>query len=368
MRINNVKKWLWSLCIVLALIACKDEKKEIEQTETRPVIKIGASFPLSGNMASIGNAAHKALTAAINDANENPNNKYYYKLLVENDQMDPKLVNNIAHKYIFSDKVNVIFSYFSVANRVVAPLAAKHKVINFNTGFGSDILQSKYNFQNFLTYEAENEAIIRFFEGENIRNVDLIYQNIGAADQLLYPLQEMLEAKGIEYTVHRFNKEERDFSTLVYKIKNSPSQAVFIYAFEPEADILTKEIKRQEVGKIIAYNDGLPMTSDYALYEGYYNVGSVLTPDEYQEAWGLTGQNAAYAAYLYDSGKIITDAFENVPTLNKIPTADEIADYLLNKKIFSGIVGEYKLDSIGQFHSKGQTSVVKNGRMVVYGE
>ena len=362
-----MKKWLLSLCMVLALTAC-DNKKEETQANAKPIIKIGASFPLSGNMASIGNAAHKALAASISDANTNPDNKYYYELLVENDQMDPKLVNNIANKYIFSDKINVIFSYFSTANRVVAPLAARHKIINFMTGFGEDILQSKYNFQNFLTYEAENEAIIHFFEKMNIKNVDLIYQNIGAADQLLYPLQEKLKAKGIEYTVHRFNKEERDFSTLVFKVKNSPSQAVFIYAFEPEADILTTEIKRQKVDKIIAYNDGLPMTTDYALYEGYYNVGSILTPAEYQKAWGLEGQNAAYAAYLYDSGKIVVDAFENATTVNKIPTSDEVADYLLNKKDYSGIIGKYTLDSKGQFHSKGQTSVVKNEHLVVYGE
>ena len=362
-----MKKWLLSLCMVLALTAC-DNKKETAQATRKPVIKIGASFPLSGNMASIGNAAHKALAASISDANTNPDNKYYYELLVENDQMDPKLVNNIANKYIFSDKVNVIFSYFSTANRVVAPLAARHKIINFMTGFGEDILQSKYNFQNFLTYEAENEAVINFFEKMNIKNVDLVYQNIGAADQLLYPLQEMLKAKGIEYIVHRFNKEERDFSTLVFKIKNSPSQAVFIYAFEPEADILTTEIKRQKVDKIIAYNDGLPMTTDYALYEGYYNVGSILTPAEYQKAWGLDGQNAAYATYLYDSGQIVVEAFENAGATNKIPSSDEVSSYLLKKKNYSGIIGKYALDAKGQFHSKGQTSIVKDGKIVVYEE
>ena len=362
-----MKKWLLSLCMILALTAC-DNKKEEAQAINKPIVKIGASFPLTGNMASIGNAAHKALTAAINDANKNPNNKYYYELLVENDQMDPKLVNNIANKYIFSDKVNVIFSYFSVAGRVVAPLAVRHKIINFNTGFGDDTLQSKYNFQNFLTLEAENEAVIDFLTKKNATNVDLIYQNIGAADQFLTPLQKMLEARGIAYTIHRFNKDERDFSTLVFKVKNSPSQAVFIYAFEPEADILTKEFRQQELNKIIAYNDGLPMTLNYALYEGYYNIGSILTPVEYQKAWGLEGQNAAYAAYLYDDGKIVVDAFENAPTTNEIPTSDEVADYLLNKKNYSGIVGEYKLDNTGQFHSRGQVSIVKNAQMVVYGE
>lgn len=358
-----MKKLLLSICMLLALLACKDEQKNTA-AEAKPVVKIGASFPLSGNMASIGNAAHKALTAAVKDVNARPDNKYFYELLVENDQMDPKLVNNIANKFIFQDKVNVIMSYFSVAGRVVAPLAVQHKIINFNTGFGDDTLQSKYNFQNFLTLEAENEAVIDFLTQKNVTAVDLIYQNIGAADQFLAPLQKMLEARGIAHTVHRFNKDERDFAILVSKIKNSPSQAVFIYAFEPEADILTKEFRRQELDKIIAYNDGLPMTTDYALYEGYYNIGSVLTPPEYQKAWGLEGQNAAYAAYLYDTGKIIAEAYENAPTTSEIPTSDEIADYLHCKPEYTGVVGTYRLDAKGQFHSKGETTIVKDGKQV----
>lgn len=363
-----MKKWLISLCMVLALVACKDEKKDEAQAASKPVVKIGASFPLSGNMASIGNAAHKAFSAAINDANANSGNKYYYELLVENDQMDPKIVNNIANKYIFSDKVNVLISYFSVASRIVAPLAVKHKIINFMVGFGDDSLLSKYNFQNYLTVEAENDAIIDFFHSRQVTNVDLIYQNIGAADEFLKRLLPKLDAEKIAYKVHRFNKDERDFSILIAKLKASPSQAIFIYAFEPEADILTKEIRLQEVDKIIAYNDGLPMTNNYELYEGYYNIGSILTPENYRKAWGLEGQNAAYAVYLYDMGKIIVEAFENVTTNEKIPTADEVADYLHQKENYKGIVGAYRLDEKGQFHSKGQTTIVKEGQLKLIGE
>lgn len=355
-----MKKILLSLCMLLALVACKEEKKNIA---TKPVVKIGASFPLTGNMAAIGNAAHKALAAAIKDVNANKDNKYFYELLVENDQMNPKTINMIAHKFIFSDKVNVIFSYFSVAGRIVAPMAAQNKIINFNTGFGNDVLQSKYNFQNFLAIEDENQAVVDFLKGKEVTNVDLLYQNIGAADEFLKPLLPLLDKENITYNIHRFSKDERDFAILISKIKNSPSQAVFIYAFEPEADILTKEIRQQKVDKIIAYNDGLPMTNNYELYEGYYNIGSILTPEEYRKAWGLAGQNAAYAAYLYDTGRIVAEAYENVQTNEKIPTADEVSAYLLTKKEYQGIITSYIVDEKGQFHSKGQTTIVEDKKL-----
>ena len=361
-----MKKLLSILCMVLALTACKD--KQEKRNDIKPTVKIGASFPLSGNMASIGNAAQKALTAAIDEVNKNPDNKHFYHLIIENDQMDPKLINSVANKFIYQDQVNVMFSYFSIANRIMAPLAAQNKTINFSFGFGNDGLQSKYNFQNFLTVEAENQAVIKFFKYKKIKNVDLVYQNIGAADEFLNPLLVLLKQEGITYKVHRFNKDERDFSILVSKIKNSSSQSVFIYAFEPEADILTKEFHQQSLSKIVAYNDGLPMTNDYDLYEGYYNIGSILTPEEYKILWRLQGQNAAYATYLYDSGKIIVDAYEHAPTTHKVPTADEISDYLHAHEVYPGVVNSYKLDAKGQFHSAGQTTIIKNGQMKIYGE
>ena len=299
--------------MVLALIACKEEKKDVKEVKEANVklsIRIGASFPLTGNMASIGNAAQKALVAAINDVNKNPKNKYYYQLILENDQMDPKLINNVANKFFYQDAVHVIVSYFSVANRIVAPMAAQNKIINFMFGFGDDSLQSKYNFQNFLTVDAENDAIVEFFKKHDIKNVDLVYQNIGAADEFLKPLLPKLDAENIAYKVHRFNKGERDFAILVSKIKESSSQAVFVYAFEPEADILTKEIRQQEVDKIV-------------------------------------------------------DAYENVVTNNEIPTADEISDYLHEHEVYNGLAGDYKLDAKGQFHSKGQITVVNDGQLKI---
>ena len=353
-----MKKILCILCMALSLGACD---RQNENPQNKPVVKIGASLPLTGNMAPIGNAAHKALSAAIADANNNTENKYYYDLMVENDQMDSKIINNVANKFIYTDKVDVIISFFSGAGRIVAPMAAKTHTLNFSFGYDDVVLQSKYNFQNFLTGTAENSATIKFFKRNGMKNVDLVYQNIGAADQLLELLQKNLNVAKIKYNVHRFNKGETDFKVLVSKLKNSKSDAVFIYAFEPESDILTREIRMQNPEKIIAYSDGLPMTNDYALYEGYYNIGSFVTPDDVKTAWGLGGQNAAYSAYMYDTGRIIVDAYEHTPTTNTIPTSDEVSAHLLSKTDYSGVVGKYRLDSRGQFHSDGQTTIVKDG-------
>ena len=54
-----MKKWLLSLCMVLALVAC-DDKKETAQTDARHVVKIGVLYPMSGDAAAFGDSAKKA--------------------------------------------------------------------------------------------------------------------------------------------------------------------------------------------------------------------------------------------------------------------------------------------------------------------
>lgn len=353
-----------SLLFVLSLTAC-DNKQEQPLKNEKTTIKIGASFPLTGNMAGIGNAGYKALQASINDANKNSKNKFNYELIVENDQMDPKQISAIANKLLYVDKVDAIVSYFSVAGRIVAPLAAKNKIINFTCGFGNDVLQSKYNFQNFLTIEAENEAIVQFLKKNKISKVDLIYQNVGAGQEFLAHLVKTLDDNAISYTVQNFNKGERDYNILVSKCKNRNSQAILIYAFEPEADILTNELKRQNVNKILIYNDSIPMANNYTMYEGSYNIGSKATSEMQKEAWGLKEQNAAYSIYLYDIGSQIIYGFEQASKDGEKPTANQVSDTLLSKTRYHGVVGDYTLDKKGQFHSKAEISIVKNGQLVV---
>lgn len=352
--------------ILLTVSAC--EKKE-ETPVDKLVVKIGASLPLSGNMSMVGNAAYKALVAAISEANANPENKLHYQLIAEDDQMNVQMINNIAHKLIFTDKVNAIFAYFSAGVKVIAPLAAQNNVINFNVSYSDSALISPYNFQNFLTNQAEAEALVNFMKKRNLSSVTLLFQNIGAADDIIDKLLPLFEQEKITSHIERFNKGERDYKILINKVKNNEDGIIMIYAFEPEADLITKEINLQKINKIIVYTDGLPMTQNYEIYEGYYNVGSVLASDDLMKRMGLRNDNQAYSVYLYDSAKILINAFEKSYLNNGlIPSADDVSAMLHSQKRYDGEVGRYILDDKGQFHSSGVTLQVKDGKFVTIEE
>lgn len=359
---NNIIKFVMILGLGLAMSACGE--KEEASVDERPIIKIGAMLPLTGNSQALGNAAKKALSKAFEDANQNTNNKLRYELILEDDQMNSQKAHTIINKFVSLDEVNAVITYFSIPARVVAPIAAERKIINFNCSLATDIYKSKYNFQNFITNKAEADGMVEFLQIKGVDDVSLLFQSFAGADDILKELLPGLKQANINYDVERFNFGERDFKTTLYKLKTSPSQAVLVYAFEPELDIITKEMKLQKFDKFVGFVDAIPMTANIELYEEMYNIGSAPMPQDLRIHLDLESDNPSYATYMYDIGTIIVDAYENVYNGQNIPNNETVADFILSKKQFNGRVGDYTIDGNGQFHSKVEITVVENGKLV----
>ena len=116
-----MKKWLLSLCVVLALTACKDNKKEEAQANGKQTIKIGAGLPLTGDNSVVGTAVKSGALAAIEDkAKENL--KYHYEAVFEDNQQQPAKTATATNKLIMIDKANMLLSFTTGIGRVVAPL------------------------------------------------------------------------------------------------------------------------------------------------------------------------------------------------------------------------------------------------------
>ena len=70
-----MKKLLLSLCVLLTIASC-DNKKEETPADGKPVVKIGASLPLSGDMAETGKNLQAAMSLALKDEQSKQKLKY----------------------------------------------------------------------------------------------------------------------------------------------------------------------------------------------------------------------------------------------------------------------------------------------------
>ena len=123
-----MKKWLLSLCMVLALASC-DNKKESAKADSRPVVKIGVLYPMSGNGAFFGDSAQKAADLFFKEF-DTSKAKYQYQLIWEDSQSNPARGVMAARKLMDYDKVDIIFDMMSSVAVAVSPITNEKKILH----------------------------------------------------------------------------------------------------------------------------------------------------------------------------------------------------------------------------------------------
>ena len=171
---NKMKRWLLSLCMILALAAC-DNKKEEAQEATKPTIKIGAILPLSGDLAVWGNSEKQGLILAQENLPKDLKNKY--ELVVEDSSNANKNIQHIAQKMISVDKVDAVITMFDPAANIVGPIATANKIIHFGQSWFPQYVTDEYNYNVYADMREEARLIADYLAHKGIKKVYLFTVN-----------------------------------------------------------------------------------------------------------------------------------------------------------------------------------------------
>lgn len=318
-----MKKFLLSLCVICALTACKDEQKVTQHANEKPVIKIGAILPLSGDMAVWGNAEKNGLLLAQEKLSENT--KHKYELVIEDSANANKNIQHIAQKLIMIDKVDALITMFDPAANIVGPIASANKILHFGQSWFPKYVGDKYNYNVYTDMTEEAELIAEYLDAKNIQKAYLFTVNqtgfIGGTNIL----KEMLSERGINYQETFFNFGQRDFKTDIIKAKEYNSEAYIIGAFAPEADILASQLK-QIIGEDVIIT-GLDLGLNIAnkkLYEGSVFASPSMPENNFINEYKTKFEDENYmfgGVVGYVTFNTIAYAFENTKKEN---TADFI--------------------------------------------
>ena len=314
-----MKKWLLSLCMILALVACKDEKNEV----TKPAIKIGAILPLSGDLSIWGNSEKQGLMLAKETLPQKLKNNY--ELIFEDSANANKNIQLLAQKLISVDKVDAIITMFDPAANIVGPMASANKIIHFGQSWFPQYVKDEYNYNIYADMVEEAHLITDYLVNKGVKKVYLFTVNqtgfIGGTDIL----KSLLQEKSIIYQETTFNFGQTDFRTDIIKTKSFGAEAFIIGAFAPEADILTKQLKQINGKNIIITGLDLGLNiANKSLYEGSV-FGSPAMPNasflkqyqtKYNDANYLFGATVGYVSF-----KAIVNAFERNSNNDKQLTA-----------------------------------------------
>lgn len=359
-----MKKWLLSLCMVLALVACKEEKEESTQAEAKPVVKIGASLPLSGDMAETGKNLQSAMSLALRDETTKQNLKYDYQLVFEDDQYDVKKALNNWNLFKSVKGVDAIFTLWGTMGRVASDFAEKNQIIHMSCGLSSDVAKGFYNFNNATKPISHAEKIATFYQKKGVKNLALFYYNCAEFDDFLPLFRQKLQEKSINIISETaVNSTDTDLTISMVKVKELNPDMLHVQLLPPQGGIFAKNLKKLDWNIEIGNLNDLLLSADY--YNGAYifqdDTGSSQFGKHFEEA---TGQRViGCSANFYDNVRLIIDAYEHVGDGKVLPAHEQIVSYILNNKDFSSSFGQYDIDEEGHINTPSIVKQLDKGQL-----
>ena len=366
-----MRKWLLSLCMVLALVACKDEKSESAQVKAKPVVKFAALYPLSGDGAQYGQTAQDVYKMFMEDFHKaNPNSKYDYEVIFEDVQWSAAKTASAIKKVIDFDKVSAAFAISSSQGMVINPIAEDNHVIQLSYAVDPKVAKGKYNFTISTSISKIADMTIEKMKQHDVKKVAFItLASDMASVKVAEEIASKLEQNGMENVgEYKVNPQETDFTIMLEKIRQSSPDIIVFEALPPIGDLVLQRMKLLNIDIPVTGIWTLTTLNDKSLAEGYWFVddGEATQEfvNEYNERIDTTGTH--YGEYMYTILTVLTNAFEKTPSSKgRIPdTADVIQTLMAQTKGMNTALGVLDINEDGEIGLSGTYKQIKNGEII----
>lgn len=338
-----------------------------QDNSQKPTIKIGATLPLTGDVAVLGQSSKKAIELALKDLGDT---KYNYEVIFEDDAFKTQQGATTANKLITIDKVDVLFSFGSPVGNVVSPIAESQKVPHINF-FASDtkVANGIYNFLHYTPPYVDTELFVKELNKRGITKIDVfeIADNPGAA-AISEALEKSIKNTNIQIVAHpKFNTGTRDFRTLIQGVKDSGAEIYVLQSSSPELETLYMQMRELGITTPVTSIETFEFANDLSLFEGSWYVNSADPQQWFVDAFVSKHNETPKfgAAHAYDALNLIVQVVEKIGDGKNVPTHAEIRKGLDGIKSFDGALGDnLKFDQNGQLISGAVVREVRDGKPV----
>jgi branched-chain amino acid transport system substrate-binding protein len=347
-----------NISILFMFTGCK--KKEPAAKET---FRIGMAAPLSGSAALLGEGMKNALYLA--KENLRKDTKYNYEVVVEDDQLDPKLTANAANKLINIDKVDAIFTIESEPGSVVAHLAKQYNILHFGITAVSSVADGVNTFLHWTPAVEQAKLVVRELRKRGYKRVG-IFRSTSLEDWKAYAdaVRKLAEGTDIQIvTEQTFTDDQKDFRSYIAKAKRASPDIYFLVLATPAIEMLTKQMKETGIKTPMTSIEAFEDSEQPELFEGYWYVNAVQPNSEYTDSYENKYHKNPYlcSGNVYDMFNLVVTAIENVQSSKK-PTTQEIVAELKKLKNFPGALGNLAVGDDGVVISRAQLKTIKNGK------
>jgi branched-chain amino acid transport system substrate-binding protein len=252
-----MKKLMTLLAMIsILLVGCGGNTSKGDSSNT---IKIGVIAPLTGDLAQYGTPAKDGFQLKIDEINAAGGiNGKKIELIIEDNKGDINETVNIFKRLVGNEKVNLVVGpVISSTSNAAGPLAQKAKVVMITpTGTNMDITKDKdFVFRTTFTDPYQGTAAAKYAAKNGIKKVAIMTNT--ASDYsvgLAAAFKEEAQKSGIEVMEEKYNKDDKDFKSILTNIKNKSPEAIFIPDYYNTIGLIITQAK--EVGIKAQYLGG----------------------------------------------------------------------------------------------------------------
>ncbi|MDD3669040.1 MAG: ABC transporter substrate-binding protein [Alphaproteobacteria bacterium] len=337
----------------------------------KPVVKIGAILPMTGNIGVFGQSYKNGLILAQKHLKKDT--KYDYRLIIEDSMGQARNVPLLARRLLDLNKVDAGLSMWTGDAMIVSPIFSQAKKVHIASlsWFPDKFLKDKYNFHIYANMQTEVDLLVGHILKKGYKNIAMVAQNIEGGLDGHRMIKESFRKNNIKLCGEIIsNPGTRDFRIDIMKVQKACRPELYIFgALPPESDIFLKQLY-EIAGKpvdITGLDLGMVFSSP-ALCENHIFPMMALPSAEWLRDYEAVFGDDLYvyaSGVAYDSFNMLVDAYENAPTQGAIPSGDDIADYIHAQKSFpSAFGGRISVQPNGQIDTPVDLLSVKDGQFV----
>lgn len=348
-------------------------------------VALGIMCPLTGKWASEGQDMKNIVSLLVEQANSKGGLAGdTIKLVIEDDAGDPRTAALAAQKLVSSDVLAVIGTYGSAVTEASQNIYAEAGIIQIGTGSTSVRLTEKnlpLFFRTCPRDDAQGKAAAAAIVKGGYKAVALLHDNSSYAKGLADESRKALEDAGVKVIFYdALTPGERDYNTILTKLKAAGPDLVFFTGYYPETGMLLRQKKEMGwnvpmMGGDAANHQDLVKIAGNEAAEGYFFVSPPLPQDldsglakDFLDAYKAKYNSvpvSVWAVLAGDAYKVIEQGL-----LNGKRTGEDLATWLHDLKDLPGLSGslgfDAKGDRVGKFY---RTYVVDaNGHFVLQAE
>ena len=344
-------------------------------------IKLGVAGPLTGGSAAFGAQLKNGVEQAVEDINAAGGILgQKITLSVGDDRADPKEGVSVANKLV-GDGVKFVVGHFNSGVTIPASEVYQENGMLVITPAATNPKVTERSLWNvFRTCGRDDQQggiaggiIAEQFKGKKVAVVhDKTTYGQGLADET----RKAMNAKGVkEVSYEGVNKDDKDFTALVSKLKQVNPDLVYWGGLHDTGGIILRQMRDQGLKATFMGGDGIT-DDEFAVIAGPGAEGTLMTfsPDPrlnpaakavVEKFRKKNFEPQAYTLYSYAAVEIIKQAAEQAKSLD----TKKVAEVMHSGKVFKTVLGDIAYDKKGDVSIQGSGYIVngkKKDRYVLY--